>query len=120
MAGYSDFGLCAQNNTSLTYRPSLQWGRTRILVDPFLSPARAGSDTIKAESLRWQDTSNAKSLGEDLTAPQGVTRQNVNGYITQHNSSKGKGAGNKITVGNCLLSFKPSNGLENRDQSMRC
>ena len=22
VAGYSDFGLCAQNNTSLTYRPT--------------------------------------------------------------------------------------------------
>ena len=41
VAGYRDFGLCAQNNRSLTYRPTtVGYYRTRVLAVPFLSPQR--------------------------------------------------------------------------------
>ena len=40
VAGYSDFGLCTQNNTLALLIAPLPWGRTRVLAEPFLSPQR--------------------------------------------------------------------------------
>ena len=52
--GYSDFGLCAQNNTSLSYRPTtVGWGKSlgRVFL---ISPALLGLDRIR---LRQRNSS---------------------------------------------------------------